>query len=241
MTIHFPALDSLELAHNKLPGIKDSQMSCSLRILDLQHNDIDDLSPILSCFTDLISLNLANNQISSFTKVQSGHPLTHLNIANNPVRDIAEFAALKILNSLQSLQLTIAEDLEKATLDRLAIVHYLPQLGILNRTKISDVERIDADRLFQPKVAPVINTLGRSLVTLNLQTSTQTVQKSILLSQTVHEVKSLFARLAKTRPTRIARLVATLGEVTIELVDDHAPLSQYDLQDGAFLSIVARP
>ncbi|CCG83259.1 putative Tubulin-specific chaperone [Taphrina deformans PYCC 5710] len=233
---HFAKLTVLHLAHNDLLDCQNDFELVSITSLDLLGNKISDLHLLVSHFPALEILNVSNNDIKFIrpaisSSVQPGARLKHINLAGNPLEDLQDVSNLAVYPNLCSLQFTLLFDDKKDENSRLQLIKYLPQLQVINRTKVTLQERQDADRFGQTPVN-LTRSMVNNFVTLKLVSETGTLDKKLLKTQTVKQLKATFARFVKLRPTQIRTLAYHYKEQTIELHDDLAQLSYYDLSDG---------
>lgn len=156
-------------------------------------------------------------------------------MAGNPLENLENISNLACLPKLHSLQYTLLLDDEKDEVSRLQIIKHLPQLEIINRTKVTLQERQDADRLGHTPNSTA-QSMVNNFLTLKLVSESATIEKKVLKTQTVKYMKATFARFVKLRPTQIGSLIYRFEGQILELDDDLAQLSYYDLRDGGCIS-----
>lgn len=236
MNSMFPHVSVLRLGLNAL-GDPLQDFSTTIKELDLHGNKVEHPHSVMRSYPALERLTLSSNLISFIPPIngQSPSPLEHLNLANNDIKAMEDFSNLSSYGKLKSIQytLTLKEDVDQ--LSRLLLIKYLPQLQIVNKTKVTQQEREDSFRLghtFQR----TSHTLADDMITLIFVRDEMRIAKKVLKRQSVRQLKGLFARLFKLRPTSISSLRYHRDEIDFELTDDLAQVSYYALADEGVIS-----
>lgn len=223
-----PRLEVLRLALNTLddPAYPFAQ---DIKELDLHSNNITDIDQVVNNFPKVERMTLSNNAIRRIpvNDTASHSPLKHLNLANNALNCLQEIANLARYSKLRSLQFTLTFEDKQDVDSRLSLIRYLPQLTIINKTKVTQQEREDAAQMGQSMAQP--HMISDNFLALTFVYRGTSVCKRVLKHQTVKQLKGSYARVFKLRPTGIPSLLYCDGQLTIELNDDLALLSYYDV------------
>ena len=87
----FKNVTILLLQHNKLQELCFFENSSSVcETLDISHNALSTLSPLIDVMVNLRSLNVSNNQLSSIPLISKLKSLTLLNLNNNKLKDLPD-------------------------------------------------------------------------------------------------------------------------------------------------------
>ncbi|KAM4705150.1 leucine-rich repeat-containing protein 72, partial [Rhinophrynus dorsalis] len=134
----FRMLKYLWLNHNKIPRITCLVNNFRLSELYLNNNELCDITGSLKHLTSLCTLLLNNNQLA---KLQ------------------ATVNELKGMTNLQTLNL-FHNPLAQESGYRLYVIHHIPAVQLLDRERVTQKEREDAFKLFNPERTAVIQSLG---------------------------------------------------------------------------------
>ncbi|XP_068091210.1 leucine-rich repeat-containing protein 72 [Hyperolius riggenbachi] len=134
----FRMLKYLWLNHNKISRIHFLSMNYRLSELYLDHNELSDITGSLSHLSSLHTLMLNDNRLTGLKKT---------------VREMRRMANLRVLNLFHN---PLAQDSGY----RVYVLHHLPSLELLDREPVSQKEREEAFKLFNPERTAVIQSLG---------------------------------------------------------------------------------
>lgn len=234
----FPEISTLHLALNGLDDALPFQNQC-LRDLDMHGNNVSNVHSILKHLPNLEHLNLSNNQISTIPILDhdTTSKIRHLNLAKNPLKDLSQVQNLSCYEGLKSLSYTLTLDDKADERSRLQLIKHLPQLEIVNRTKITQQERNDAAQ-FGVSHTRASQIMSENFCSLTFISSDSEFKKNVLRTQSIKQVKATFARLAKIRPAKISSLIYSDGTSEIVLNDELAPLSYYGVASAGFITAV---
>lgn len=231
---------SVEILHAALNGLPDPcrPFPRFVKELDLHGNKITNLHQLLANFPSVDFLTISDNAIQHIPvrEFHNGSQLRHLNLAGNPLQDLSDIANLSLYSNLRSLQYTLTFNTKEDEASRLLIIKHLPQLDIVNKTKVTQQEREDAIYFGEPQVKKS-QTLADNVITLTFLSQGLRIEKKVLRHQTIKQLKTIYARAFKLPPRSVSALVFRHGNTTIPLTNDLAQLSYYDLSSDGVVEI----
>lgn len=240
---YFPGLHSLQLASNNLSEADVAIVSAQklIQTLDLHDNNITELYALLSAFPGTQYLNLRDNKLTRLQSAAStNYSLEQLNLADNPLADISDCKNLEIYRNLSHLQYTLTFD-DKIDQDtRLRLICALPQLQYINKTKITQQERFDADQSRKHPPPKVSQSIADNSLMLSFKFAEMTIEKRVLRNQTIRSIRSVFARSFGKRVTQIGCLALRHRDSITNLADETALLSFYEVASGDTLEVISK-
>lgn len=139
---HLTRLTWLDVSRNQLVDL--AAVSCSsLDTLDASGNFLKDCSSLQSSMSELRTLRLDDNQITSLAGVDSLHLLRTLSLASNQVGALDEVARLASLEHLVELDLR-GNSLTEEDGYRVRLLHLLPNLEVLDGVPVEASEIVAA-------------------------------------------------------------------------------------------------
>ncbi len=131
----FVNLKTLFLDFNPIIDLEPLKSLIQLKTLQINNCDtISDISP-LSSLENLVTLNLASNQISDSTPLVQLKKLTQLNVSNNQISDISNFSNLVNLEFLD-ISMNLLTDIDS--------IRYLTKLNHLNLAYNSELSNLNS-------------------------------------------------------------------------------------------------
>ncbi|KAM9308083.1 LOW QUALITY PROTEIN: leucine-rich repeat-containing protein 72 [Gastrophryne carolinensis] len=134
----FRQLRYLWLNHNKISRVNFLAMNYRLSELYLDHNELCSITGSLKHLTSLHTLMLNDNQ------------LTHLQAT---IQELSAMTNLRVLNLFHN-------PLEQEPAYRPHVLHRLPSLELLDRKQVTQKEREEAFKLYNPERTAVMQSLG---------------------------------------------------------------------------------
>lgn len=222
------ALKQLSLSHNLLTKIDSSDLFgklYQLGTLNLQDNIISYIVPSAFDNTQLVSLNLSNNELEKFELGQRDSTIQNLSISNNPRLQVLDITKL---TSLRSLDLSG---------DRVKVV-----LNISSLAKVLTLEQINLSNTSASFVYAIAPYLPSSLKELNLSLvmnlDCQYLFKSLIPNTTQKNLKGVYLRGVNLNQS-LSFLKSLPQLVSLDLTSNkQLNLSELGSIVGAFKSLV---
>ena len=200
--------------------------------VDLHGNKLTDLQVLLDAFPDCQNLSVSSNKIETLN-VSPNHILRSLSLAGNNLADLSSISRLEACSKLETLQYTILhDDTDEQT--RLQIIKSLPQLKMVNKTNVTQQEHFDAARVGAP-IVKTSHSVASNTLLIKLVYEGDLLEKRVLKSQTVRQLKNAYAKAFKLKPTSITKLYLESDGIFMELSNELAQLSFYDISDGVII------
>ncbi|BFZ54490.1 hypothetical protein PYCC9005_001527 [Savitreella phatthalungensis] len=250
---------TLDLSENRLAtdGLQRVQVRGVTDVI-LRHNHLTDLAAVLYAFLDAQRIDLTGNLLSTLSVSEDNTVLQGLVLSSNDelplpltVESVAE---LKKLLSLVSLQLPMCGKQEVDDASRANVLAALPQLQVINRSRVTSQERDDARVMLDRHKAGLNERrleagsgIASNMVCLQLVIQRASGAppatchtKRVLRTSTVRQLKSTCARLAGGAQAASMTLHYREGEsdIWLELDDDVAQLKLWDISDGGTVRVL---
>lgn len=221
-----------------LRGLECAQGLLSLGLAD---NDISDVTPLLD-LTGLRQLELADNDIADVSALGRLHRLTRLSLPRNGIRDLGPLAGLPELEALDLAENEVESVAPLAGASKLAVLvlskNLVTDLGPLAGLEALVGLEIDDNQV--ASLEPLRGLEGLRFVDLdgNLLTSLEPLADAVGMQELEASRNQLESLAGVERMREITRIVAQENAITTTApVRELAQLSVLDLGDNALVSV----
>lgn len=221
-----------------LRGLECAQGLLSLGLAD---NEITDVTPLLD-LTGLRQLELSNNQITDLRALGSLHRLTRLSLPGNGIEDVSPLAGLSQLEALDLAENAIADVSPLAGLSQLAVL-VLSKNQVANVSPLGGLTALVGLELDDNQVESIASLRGlRGLRFVDLDgnriESLEPLADAVGMQELEASRNALGSLAGVERMVELTRIVAQENEITTTAgVRDLVELSVLDLGDNALTSL----